>query len=33
MIYDFLIGMFGLVVCFLFLIGGVVYIDKKVNEK
>ena len=29
MIYDFLIGMFGLVACFLFLIGGVVYIEKK----
>jgi hypothetical protein len=29
MIYDFLIGMFGLVVCFLLLVGGIVYIANK----
>jgi hypothetical protein len=29
MIYEFLIGMFGFVVCFLILIGGVVYIVER----
>ena len=33
MIYEFLICMFGFIVCYLILLAGVVYLDKKVNEK